>query len=52
MVDAPSLVATYRQKAAARATAYYTWEKVTDDYEAMFKRLRPVIATSVAGRSE
>jgi glycosyltransferase involved in cell wall biosynthesis len=52
MVDAPSLVATYRQKAAARATAYSTWEKVTDDYEAMFKRLRPVIATSVAGRSE
>jgi len=52
LVDTPSLVAAYRQKAAARATAYYSWEKVTDEYEAMFKRLRPVMATSVAGRSE
>ena len=52
LVDAPALVAAYRQKASARATAYYTWEKVTDDYEAMFKRLRPVMAASMAGRSK
>ena len=52
LLDDPALVAVYRQKAAARAAAYYSWEKVTDDYEALFKRLRPVVATSVAGRPE
>lgn len=51
LLDDPDLVAAYRQKAAARAAAYYSWEKVTDEYEAMFKRLRPVTATAVSRRN-
>ncbi len=36
LLDAPPLVETYRQAAAQRAAAVYSWEAVTDAYEALF----------------
>jgi len=39
LVDHPAEVEAYRQKAGARAKALYSWDKVTDDYEALFYRL-------------
>jgi glycosyltransferase involved in cell wall biosynthesis len=39
LLDAPPLVDLYRQAAAARATAVYSWEGVTDAYEALFKQI-------------
>lgn len=39
LLDAPPLVAAYRQRAAERAAAVYSWEAVTDAYEALFRRL-------------
>jgi glycosyltransferase involved in cell wall biosynthesis len=37
----PDLVERLRVRAAARAAAAYSWEAVTDDYEALFRRLLP-----------
>ncbi len=36
LLDDPALVASYRQKAAARAARQFSWEAVTDAYEALF----------------
>jgi glycosyltransferase involved in cell wall biosynthesis len=36
LLDDPALVETYRQKAAARAARIFSWEAVTDAYEALF----------------
>ncbi len=36
LLDDPALVETYRQKAAARAARKFSWEAVTDAYEALF----------------
>lgn len=50
LVDDPQLVETYRQRARRRALTEYTWDSVTDRYEALFSRLlkRPV-PSRVAG---
>ena len=34
----PALVAEYRQRAQAHVQAYYSWERVTDQYEALLKK--------------
>lgn len=39
VVASPALVESYRLKAAARAAAVYTWESVTDAYEALFRKV-------------
>lgn len=39
LLDAPPLVEALRQQAAKRAAAVYSWEAVTDAYEALFRRL-------------
>jgi len=39
LLNAPPLVAAYRQSAVERATAVYSWEAVTDDYEALFRSI-------------
>ncbi len=36
LLDDPDLVAAYRQRAAARAAEKFSWEAVTDAYEALF----------------
>ncbi len=36
LLDDPALVEAYRQKAAARAARKFSWEAVTDAYEALF----------------
>ncbi len=36
LLDDPELVARYRRKAAARAAKKFSWEAVTDAYEALF----------------
>lgn len=36
LIEDQDLVFTYRANAAARAARYYTWEAVTDAYEALF----------------
>ena len=36
LLEQPALVDSYRQKAAIRAAHYFTWEAVTDAYEALF----------------
>ena len=35
----PALVERYRREAAARAAAHYSWDAVTDAYEALFARV-------------
>ena len=35
----PALVEDYRQRARAWVQAHYSWERVTDEYEALFQRL-------------
>ncbi|MEI2692553.1 MAG: hypothetical protein V9H69_23655 [Anaerolineae bacterium] len=40
LLDAPPLVALYRQAAAERAATVYSWEAVTDAYEALFDQIR------------
>lgn len=35
----PALVADYRARAEAHARAHFSWERVTDQYEALFRRL-------------
>lgn len=39
LLDAPPLVEAYRQAAAERAAAVYSWEAVTDAYEALFTQV-------------
>ncbi len=39
LLDTPPLVALYRQAAAERAATVYSWEAVTDAYEALFQRV-------------
>jgi glycosyltransferase involved in cell wall biosynthesis len=39
LVDNPELVAAYREKARRRAQEEYTWDAVTDRYEALFCQL-------------
>jgi glycosyltransferase involved in cell wall biosynthesis len=39
LLDAPPLVDLYRQAAAERAATVYSWEAVTDAYEALFRRI-------------
>ncbi|MCB0200056.1 MAG: DUF1972 domain-containing protein [Anaerolineae bacterium] len=39
LLDAPPLVAAYRRRAAERAAAVYSWQAVTDAYEALFRRI-------------
>ncbi len=36
VLDDPEMTATYREKASERAHRYYTWEAITDAYEALF----------------
>jgi glycosyltransferase involved in cell wall biosynthesis len=40
LLGAPPLVEAYRQAAAVRASTVYSWEAVTDAYEALFRRVR------------
>lgn len=40
LLDDPALAAGYREQAAARAAQVYSWEHVTDAYEALFDRVR------------
>jgi glycosyltransferase involved in cell wall biosynthesis len=37
--DDPDLVASLRQRAAARARATYSWDHITDQYEAVFRQM-------------
>jgi glycosyltransferase involved in cell wall biosynthesis len=37
LITAPPLVEAYRQRAAERATTVFSWEAVTDGYEALFR---------------
>ena len=39
LISAPPLVEAYRQLAAARAATVYSWESVTDAYEALFRQV-------------
>jgi glycosyltransferase involved in cell wall biosynthesis len=39
LLDAPPLVDLYRQAAAERAATVYSWEAVTDAYEALFEQV-------------
>ena len=39
LVSTPLLVEAYRQRAAERAAAVYSWDSVTDAYEALFERV-------------
>ena len=39
LLDSPQTVADYREKAARRAKEYFDWEKVTDQYEGLCKKL-------------
>ena len=39
LLDAPPLVERYRRAAAERAAAVYSWETVTDAYEALFAQV-------------
>lgn len=39
LLSDPSLVEEYRGKARRRVEAHYSWEKVTEDYEDLFRRL-------------
>ncbi len=39
LLQEPDTVATYQQLAQQRAQMYYTWEAVTDAYEALFQQL-------------
>jgi glycosyltransferase involved in cell wall biosynthesis len=39
LLGAPPLVAAYRRRAAERAATVYSWEAVTDAYEALFERV-------------
>jgi len=39
LLDNPALVAEYRRRASARAAEVYSWDAVTDQYEALFRRL-------------
>jgi len=34
----PALIAQYRRQAQAHAQAHYSWERVTDQYEALLKK--------------
>ena len=36
VLDNPEMTELYRKKAAERASLYYTWEAITDSYEALF----------------
>jgi glycosyltransferase involved in cell wall biosynthesis len=39
VVDNPSLVESYRERAQARARARYSWDAITDEYESLFRDL-------------
>jgi glycosyltransferase involved in cell wall biosynthesis len=39
LLDAPSQVETYRRLALARIAREYDWDRVTDQYEALFERI-------------
>ncbi|MCS6846026.1 MAG: DUF1972 domain-containing protein [Caldilineales bacterium] len=39
LLDAPPLVEAYRRRAAERAARCFSWEAVTDAYEALFQRV-------------
>jgi len=39
LVAAPPLVEAYRQRAAERAATVYSWDAVTDEYEALFRQV-------------
>lgn len=39
LLNDPQMVEEYREKAMQRAGKHYSWEKVTDDYENLFRRL-------------
>ncbi len=39
LVDHPTIVAEYREKAVARIEEAYTWDKITDEYEKLFIRM-------------
>lgn len=41
LLDQPDQVAAYRHLAQARARAHYSWEAITDAYEALFQQLCP-----------
>ena len=41
LLDQPDKVASYRHLAQARARAHYSWEAITDAYEALFQQLCP-----------
>jgi glycosyltransferase involved in cell wall biosynthesis len=38
----PGLVASLRARAGDRARTTYAWDRITDQYEALFRRLRGV----------
>ncbi len=37
IVDGPEIVAFYRELARARAAAHYNWDRITDQYEKLFR---------------
>jgi len=39
LIESPEKIAAFRQAAAERVARHYSWEHVTDDYEALFRRL-------------
>ncbi len=39
LLDTPPLVEAYRQRAAERASAVYSWEAVADTYETLFRQV-------------
>jgi glycosyltransferase involved in cell wall biosynthesis len=39
LLDDPDIVEEYRHRARERATAVYSWEAITDQYEQLFQRL-------------
>jgi len=39
LVDHPEVVAQYRSKAVARIQEAYTWDRITDQYETLFKKM-------------
>jgi glycosyltransferase involved in cell wall biosynthesis len=39
LLESPHLVEEYRHRAKSRVAQFYSWDKVTDDYEALFVKL-------------
>jgi glycosyltransferase involved in cell wall biosynthesis len=39
VIDDPTLVESYREKAQARARAHYSWDAIADEYESLFREL-------------